>query len=52
MPVRNGIINILLFSDRLLPESVIRNVIYQILQGLAFIHKHGKNIDFFVKKDI
>ncbi|KXJ29029.1 serine/threonine-protein kinase MAK [Exaiptasia diaphana] len=28
-------------SDRLLPESVIRNVIYQILQGLAFIHKHG-----------
>ncbi|XP_001633210.2 serine/threonine-protein kinase MAK [Nematostella vectensis] len=27
--------------DKLLPESVIRNVIYQILQGLAFIHKHG-----------
>ncbi|XP_033110074.1 serine/threonine-protein kinase MAK-like [Anneissia japonica] len=27
--------------DRLLPESVIRNILYQILQGLAFIHKHG-----------
>ncbi|XP_031565066.1 serine/threonine-protein kinase ICK-like isoform X2 [Actinia tenebrosa] len=27
--------------DKLLPESAIRNVIYQILQGLAFIHKHG-----------
>uniref|UniRef100_A0A8I3XD34 Protein kinase domain-containing protein n=1 Tax=Callithrix jacchus TaxID=9483 RepID=A0A8I3XD34_CALJA len=23
------------------PESVIRNIMYQILQGLAFIHKHG-----------
>ena len=28
--------------DKLLPESAIRNVIYQILQGMAFIHKHGK----------
>lgn len=27
--------------DKLFPESVIRNVIYQILQGLAFMHKHG-----------
>ncbi|KAK2107345.1 hypothetical protein P7K49_016859, partial [Saguinus oedipus] len=32
-----------LMKDRnnLFPESVIRNIIYQILQGLAFIHKHG-----------
>lgn len=27
--------------DRLFPESHIRNIIYQILQGLAFMHKHG-----------
>ncbi|XP_040404683.1 serine/threonine-protein kinase MAK isoform X2 [Cygnus olor] len=27
--------------NKLFPESVIRNVMYQILQGLAFIHKHG-----------
>lgn len=27
--------------DKLFPESVIRNVIYQVFQGLAFMHKHG-----------
>ncbi|XP_071500666.1 LOW QUALITY PROTEIN: serine/threonine-protein kinase MAK-like [Diadema antillarum] len=27
--------------DRLLPEPVIRNIVYQILQGLAYIHKNG-----------
>lgn len=27
--------------DKLFPESVVRNIIYQILQGLAFMHKHG-----------
>jgi len=27
--------------DRLFPESHIRNIVYQILQGLAFMHKHG-----------
>nr|XP_045016104.1 serine/threonine-protein kinase ICK isoform X3 [Jaculus jaculus] len=27
--------------SKLFPESVIRNIMYQILQGLAFIHKHG-----------
>ncbi|XP_046883946.1 serine/threonine-protein kinase MAK-like [Hypomesus transpacificus] len=26
---------------KLFPESVIRNMIFQILQGLSFIHKHG-----------
>ena len=30
------------FRDKLIPESMIRNIIYQVLQGLAFIHKHGK----------
>ncbi|XP_023684839.1 serine/threonine-protein kinase ICK isoform X2 [Paramormyrops kingsleyae] len=27
--------------SRLFPESAVRNIMYQILQGLAFIHKHG-----------
>ncbi|XP_027708766.1 serine/threonine-protein kinase ICK isoform X4 [Vombatus ursinus] len=27
--------------NKLFPESTIRNIMYQILQGLAFIHKHG-----------
>eukprot|EP00516_Mucochytrium_quahogii_P011279 CAMPEP_0203785966 /NCGR_PEP_ID=MMETSP0100_2-20121128/1332_1 /ASSEMBLY_ACC=CAM_ASM_000210 /TAXON_ID=96639 /ORGANISM=" , Strain NY0313808BC1" /LENGTH=577 /DNA_ID=CAMNT_0050688151 /DNA_START=305 /DNA_END=2038 /DNA_ORIENTATION=- len=26
---------------KMLPEASIRNMIYQILQGLAFMHKHG-----------
>ncbi|XP_049421311.1 serine/threonine-protein kinase MAK isoform X5 [Epinephelus fuscoguttatus] len=32
-----------LMKDRkkLFPESVIRNISFQILQGLSFIHKHG-----------
>ncbi|XP_063063267.1 serine/threonine-protein kinase MAK isoform X2 [Engraulis encrasicolus] len=27
--------------NKLFPESVIRNITFQILQGLSFIHKHG-----------
>ncbi|KAL8589021.1 hypothetical protein ACOMHN_048002 [Nucella lapillus] len=27
--------------DKLLPESIIRNIMYQVLQGLSFMHKHG-----------
>ena len=30
--------------DKLFPESAVRNVIYQVLQGLAFMHKHGKQV--------
>ncbi|KAK1170899.1 serine/threonine-protein kinase ICK-like isoform X1 [Acipenser oxyrinchus oxyrinchus] len=32
-----------LMKDRtkLFPESAVRNIMYQILQGMAFIHKHG-----------
>ncbi|XP_043284779.1 serine/threonine-protein kinase dyf-5-like isoform X2 [Venturia canescens] len=32
-----------LMKDRskLFPEPVIRNMVYQVLQGLAFMHKHG-----------
>ncbi|XP_009079959.1 PREDICTED: serine/threonine-protein kinase ICK, partial [Acanthisitta chloris] len=27
--------------NKLFPESTVRNIMYQILQGLAFVHKHG-----------
>ncbi|CAH1776223.1 unnamed protein product [Owenia fusiformis] len=27
--------------DKLMQESLIRNIMYQIMQGLAFMHKHG-----------
>ncbi|XP_059497051.1 serine/threonine-protein kinase MAK-like [Stegostoma tigrinum] len=27
--------------NKLFPESAIRNIMYQIIHGLAFIHKHG-----------
>ncbi|CAK9806736.1 Serine/threonine-protein kinase MAK [Anthophora plagiata] len=27
--------------DKLFPEPVIKNIVYQVLQGLAFMHKHG-----------
>ena len=27
---------------KLFPEATVRNITYQILQGLAFMHKHGK----------
>ncbi|KAJ1345915.1 Serine/threonine-protein kinase dyf-5 [Parelaphostrongylus tenuis] len=29
------------FRDRYFPEGVIRNIIYQILQGLAFMHRNA-----------
>lgn len=28
-------------GDKLFPEHMIRNMMYQVLQGLAFMHKHG-----------
>lgn len=37
-----GKLLIFLHRNKLFPESVIRNMMYQILQGLAFIHKHGR----------
>jgi protein kinase len=27
--------------DKHFPESKIRNIMYQIFQGMAFMHKHG-----------
>ena len=32
-----------IFREKLFPETTVRNIIYQILQGLAFMHKTGKN---------
>ena len=28
-------------GDKGFPEHMIRNMMYQVLQGLAFMHKHG-----------
>ena len=28
-------------GDKVFPEHMIRNMMYQVLQGLAFMHKHG-----------
>ena len=30
-----------IFRDHLFPESVIKNILFQILQGLAYMHKSG-----------
>ncbi|CAJ0954585.1 unnamed protein product, partial [Ranitomeya imitator] len=38
--------------NKLFPESVIRNIMYQILQGLAFIHKHGRENKMFTENEI
>jgi len=27
--------------EKLFPESIIRNILFQVLQGLAFMHRHG-----------
>jgi len=32
---------LLFFRDKLFPETTVRNIMYQILQGLAFMHKTG-----------
>lgn len=30
------------FRDRYFPESVIRNIIYQVLKGLGYMHQNGE----------
>lgn len=32
------------FSDRLFPETNVRNIIFQLLQGLSYMHKLGEFI--------
>ncbi|XP_025110693.1 serine/threonine-protein kinase ICK-like [Pomacea canaliculata] len=39
--MRENLYQMMKDRDKLLPESVVRNVIYQVLQGLTFMHKHG-----------
>lgn len=39
--IKENLYQLMKSRDRLFPESAIRNIIYQIVQGLAFIHKHG-----------
>ena len=43
----NSVSDLLLSSARarLFPESAVRNIMFQILQGLTFIHKHGRSDD-------
>jgi len=36
----------IIFRDRLFPETSVRNVIFQLLQGLAYMHKLGKKKPF------
>ena len=31
-----------IFRDRLFPETSVRNIIFQLLQGLSYMHKLGK----------
>lgn len=39
--MRENLYQLIKERNKLFPESAIRNIMYQILQGLAFIHKHG-----------
>lgn len=41
--IKENLYQLMKSRNRLFPESAIRNIIYQIVQGLAFIHKHGKS---------
>ena len=38
--------------DRLFPETNVRNIIFQLLQGLAYMHKLGKEDSLIVIKHI
>ncbi|XP_023288302.1 serine/threonine-protein kinase dyf-5 [Orussus abietinus] len=39
--MRENLYQLMKNRDKLFPEPVIRNIVYQVLQGLAFMHKHG-----------
>lgn len=39
--IKSNIIFVSNIREKLFPEPVIRNMVYQVLQGLAFMHKHG-----------
>lgn len=31
-------------EDQMFSENEIRNILFQVLSGLAFVHKHGKRL--------
>lgn len=31
-------------EDKMFSENEIRNILFQVLSGLAFVHKHGKRL--------
>ncbi|KAF2354266.1 Protein kinase domain [Trinorchestia longiramus] len=39
--MRENLYQLMKNSDKLFSESVVRNMMWQVLQGLAFMHKHG-----------
>ncbi|KAG8444929.1 hypothetical protein GDO86_009910 [Hymenochirus boettgeri] len=39
--VKENLYQLMKDRNKLFPESTIRNIMYQILQGLAYIHKYG-----------
>ena len=34
-------------EDKMFSENEIRNILFQVLSGLAFVHKHGKRAFLF-----
>lgn len=41
LPQECNIYQLMKDRDKFFPESRVRNWCYQILQGLAYVHKHG-----------
>ncbi|XP_028415720.1 LOW QUALITY PROTEIN: serine/threonine-protein kinase dyf-5-like [Dendronephthya gigantea] len=39
--MRENLYQMIKNRDRYLPEQTVRNIMYQILQGITFMHKHG-----------
>ncbi|XP_028030481.1 serine/threonine-protein kinase MAK [Bombyx mandarina] len=39
--MRGNLYQLIRDADRAFPEPVLRNIIYQVLQGLAHMHRHG-----------
>lgn len=47
--IRRFIYVMQIYRDRYFPENAIRNIIYQVLQGLSFMHKNGKKKTKFIQ---
>lgn len=35
-------------ENKMFSENEIRNIMFQVLSGLAFVHKHGKKLSFAI----